>query len=305
MSSTIEIRKICEYCGREFVARKATTRFCSKRCSEHSYKDRLRQQHVEECQTHESSKLSNKKVEEVKSLDFLTPTQAATLIGVGRATMYRYLGSGIIPAFQFKGKTVIRRSDLEHLFDEAPTYAVRGKHSGNSSPSVEEWYTTKEIIEKFGVSNSWVFEAGKKEGIPKVMKFGRTYWSKSHCDRVFAKKEADPEIIEWYTAAEMREKFCMTDSAIWNFVSKKAIPKKKEGGVTYYSKRDVDIAKRLDVPDPTAGWYTYAEAMEKYGLTHDQVCHYLKTYKIKKVKIGKFTKFSREEFDNLLAPPIL
>ena len=97
----------------------------------------------------------------------------------------------------------------------------------------------------------------------------------------------------------------MTDSAVWNFVSKNAIPKKKESGKTFYSRRHVDIAKGMDVPDFTEGWYTYAEAMEKYGLTHDQVCHYLKTYKIKKVKTGKYTKFSREEFDNLLAPPIL
>ena len=45
--------------------------------------------------------------------------------------------------------------------------------------------------------------------------------------------------------------------------------------------------------------------MEKYALTHDQVCHYLKAYNITKVKVGKFTKFSREEFDRLLSPPIL
>lgn len=300
--SKFRITKKCEWCGNEFQAQKATTKYCCKRCAEHAYKERMRIERVKLTQSSIARQDHERAMAPVADKEYLTPKEAAALLGVERTTIYRYLWNGQLTGLKLKGKTFIRRSDIEKKFEEAPAYT---RHTRSSSPSVEEWYTTKEIMEKFGVSNSWVFEAGKKEGIPKVMKFGRTYWSKSHCDRVFAKKEANPEITEWYTAAEMKEKFGMTDSAIWNFVSKKAIPKKKEGGVTYYSKRHVDLAKGLDVPDVTAGWYTYAEAMEKYGLTHDQVCHYLKTYKIKKVKIGKFTKFSREEFDNLLAPPIL
>ena len=35
----------------------------------------------------------------------------------------------------------------------------------------------------------------------------------------------------------------MTLSAIYTFVSKNAIPKKKEGIMVYYSKKHVDIAK--------------------------------------------------------------
>ena len=38
MSSTIEITKTCEWCGNKFIARKCTTRYCSKRCAEHAYK---------------------------------------------------------------------------------------------------------------------------------------------------------------------------------------------------------------------------------------------------------------------------
>ena len=38
MSSTIEINKICEWCGKEFIAHKSSTRFCSHRCSGLSYK---------------------------------------------------------------------------------------------------------------------------------------------------------------------------------------------------------------------------------------------------------------------------
>lgn len=38
MSSTTGITKTCEWCGNKFIARKCTTRYCSKRCTEHDYK---------------------------------------------------------------------------------------------------------------------------------------------------------------------------------------------------------------------------------------------------------------------------
>ena len=46
MSSNIKIEKICEWCGNKFTAQTTVTRFCSKRCSEHSYKERMRQRKI-------------------------------------------------------------------------------------------------------------------------------------------------------------------------------------------------------------------------------------------------------------------
>lgn len=42
MSSNIKVERICEWCGKKFIAQTTVTRFCSKRCAEHSYKERLR-----------------------------------------------------------------------------------------------------------------------------------------------------------------------------------------------------------------------------------------------------------------------
>ena len=49
MSSTIEISKICGWCGKEFIARKCSTKYCCKRCSEHAYKAEKRKEHVARC----------------------------------------------------------------------------------------------------------------------------------------------------------------------------------------------------------------------------------------------------------------
>ena len=65
---------------------------------------------------------------------------------------------------------------------------------------------------------------------------------------------------------DMQEKFGMTLTAIYSFVSKNAIPKKKAGIMVYYSKKHVDIAKGLIAPEEPK-YYTIAEAMERFNLT--------------------------------------
>lgn len=67
MSSTIEITKICEFCGKTFVARKCSTRYCCKRCAEHAYKQQKRNQHVAEHQ----QKAETRTIEDIAEREFL------------------------------------------------------------------------------------------------------------------------------------------------------------------------------------------------------------------------------------------
>ena len=134
----------------------------------------------------------------------------------------------------------------------------------------------------------------QEHNIPRTFHRGKTYWSKKHIDDYFAKKAPDPEIKEWYSTQNMQEKFGMTLTAIYSFVSKNAIPKKKVGIMVYYSKKHVDIAKGLIVPEEPK-YYTIAEAMERFNLTRDQLYHYVKYHNIPRIKVGKYTKILRAE----------
>ena len=49
---------------------------------------------------------------------------------------------------------------------------------------IEEFYATKEIIEKFGISNSWLFKMAKERNIPKTVVRGKTLWGRKHIDNV-------------------------------------------------------------------------------------------------------------------------
>ena len=92
------------------------------------------------------------------------------------------------------------------------------KRQPRDAISITELYTTAEIKEKFGVKESWIYEIAKEHNIPRTFNRGRTYWSKKHIDSYFAKKAPDACIIEWYSVAEVQEKFGMTLSAIYTLV---------------------------------------------------------------------------------------
>lgn len=231
--------------------------------------------------------------------DFFTPSEAAKYIGISRATFYRYLETNLIKSVQLKRKTIIRKRDIESLFDNASPYK---KHLPRSKQSITDFYTTAEIKEKFGVKESWIYEIAKEHNIPRTFNRGRTYWSKNHIDSYFAKKAPDASITEWYSVAELQEKFGMTLSAIYTFVYKNVIPKRKEGKMVYYSKKHFDIAKGIATPEEPQ-YYTIPEAMEKYNLTRDQLYHYVKYHNITRIKVGKYTKILRSELDKFFEPP--
>ena len=296
MASNIDIQKKCEWCGKLFIAHKTSTRCCSHRCANLAYKERTRQKRVIEFQT-----MVNQQIEKEDCIDkdFFTPSEAAKYIGISRATFYRYLETNLIKSVQLKRKTIIRKRDIEALFDNASPYK---KHLPRSKQSITDFYTTAEIKEKFGVKESWIYEIAKEHNIPCTFNRGRTYWSKKHIDSYFAKKAPDASITEWYSVAELQEKFGMTLSAIYTFVYKNVIPKRKEGKMVYYSKKHFDIAKGIATPEEPQ-YYTIPEAMEKYNLTRDQLYHYVKYHNITRIKVGKYTKILRSELDKFFEPP--
>lgn len=232
--------------------------------------------------------------------EYLTPSEVAELLNIGRTSIYRYIRNGTIKVIRFERKTLVRRADMENMTDYLSP--ENEKTPTKEKSPITDFYTTAEVKEKYHVNESWIFVVAKKNNIPRTFNRGKTYWSKKHIDAYFAKKAPNPDITEWYSTQEMQEKFGMTLSAIYCFVSKNAIPKKKEGIMVYYSKKHVDIVKGITAPEEPQ-YYTVAEAMEKFNLTRDQLYHYAKYHNIPKVKKGKYTLISKPELDRLLAAP--
>ena len=298
-TSKTKIKKVCEYCGTVFYAQKLTTRFCSHRCNNLAYKERVRQKRIQEVETKVQTVISEQPISDFKDKEYLSFKEAATLLGLSKQAIYKMVYAGKLRAFRVSSRlSFIRKGDIDRMLEARP---YEQRHPKDTMP-ITDFYTTAEVKEKFNVAESWIFAIAKKNNIPRTFNRGKTYWSKKHIDAYFAKKAPNPDITEWYSTQEIQEKFGMTLSAVYCFVSKNAIPKKKEGIMVYYSKKHVDIAKGMTAPEEPK-YYTVPEALEKFNLTRDQLYHYATYHNIPKVKKGKYTLISKSELDKLLAAP--
>ena len=298
-TSSIRITKICQWCGVEFEAQKVSTKYCSHRCANLAYKQAVRDKRVKQAEAETLSIKLEKPIENVKDKEYLSFAQAGKLLGLSRQAVYNMVKAGNLKASKISSRlSFIRRADIDAMLENRPYKTL---HPKDTVP-ITDFYTTAEIKEKFGVKESWIYEIAKEHNIPRTFNRGRTYWSKKHIDSYFAKKAPDASITEWYSVAELQEKFGMTLSAIYTFVYKNVIPKRKEGKMVYYSKKHFDIAKGIATPE-VPQYYTIPEAMEKYNLTRDQLYHYVKYHNITRIKVGKYTKILRSELDKFFEPP--
>ena len=294
-TSKFRVLRTCEFCGKEFYAQKVTTRFCSRRCNELAYKQRRRQRQITEAE----ARVLQKPIEEVGNKEFLSLQDTSVLFGITKRSVYNLIYNGVLQAFKLSSRmTLIRRADIERIF-ESHVYTKKVKPERKP---ITEFYTTAEIKEKFGVSESWVFKIGKEKNIPKILHHGKTYWSKQHVEKHFSKHIENNAIVEWYSVQEMMEKFNMTTSAVYCFVSKFGIPKKKVKSSVFYSKQHVDTAKGINEP-PKEEFYTMKEAVEHFGMTEDQIYKYAKKAKVSKHMEGRIVLMNKQELDAALAPP--
>ncbi|WP_301207864.1 AlpA family transcriptional regulator, partial [uncultured Duncaniella sp.] len=229
-TSKMKIKKVCEWCGTTFYAQKLTTRFCSHRCNNLAYKEAVRQKRIQEVETKVQTVISEHPISDFKDKEYLSFKEVATLLGLSKQAIYKMVYAGKLQAFRISSRlSFIRKGDIDRMLEARPYEQRQPK----DTIPITDFYTTAEVKEKYHVNESWIFVVAKKNNIPRTFNRGKTYWSKKHIDAYFAKKAPNPDITEWYSTQEMQEKFGMTLSAIYCFVSKNAIPKKKEGIMVY------------------------------------------------------------------------
>ena len=234
-ASKIEIHKVCEYCGKVFVAWKSTTRFCSKTCNSRDCKQRRREQRVAFIE----KKTNARPFENIKDKAILSPKEVAVLLGLSTRNVYNLIDKGLLKASHLSTRiTIIKRKDIDVMLDDN-----QEKRKRKSSQPITDFYTTSEILQKYCINESGLYKIAKSENFPKVFQRGKYYWSKKHIDAYFAKKAVDESITEWYSVADMKENFNMTATAVYTFVSNFKIPQKRIKKEVLYSKCHVDICR--------------------------------------------------------------
>lgn len=290
----MKIQKRCLWCGKSFIAHKMTTLYCSHSCNGKAYKERINKEKLAEYIEKEDLQplpstgcLGNK--------DFLSPTEVAILLGVSRATIYRYMASGLIRALQLKARTIIRRLDVEKMFNEAPAY--RKRSYGRKEATI--YYTINEITEKYKIMKKTIYRRCERFGIQKISEGGRVYYNKAAIDKHFAELIEEINYDDYYTPEQIMEKYKMTRAAVTTYAMRHNVPRINRHHSVFYSKVHIDRLKESST-EVSPEYYTFKEIQEKYGLKKINISYYVNKYDIDRCKKGSKTLVSRIEFDRII-----
>lgn len=292
--SKIVVKKVCQFCGKEFIAHKLNTMYCSHKCSQRSYKVRLREQKLEKV-------LQKENLPPVTSTtlkkEYLSCDDVADLMGVSSTTVYRYCITGKIKCIKMNRKIFIRKVDIDALFQTDMPYQV----TRIQAKPITEYYTVEEIVEKYNVSRDTIFKYASSKNIPRLKQGNKTLFSKSHIDRRFSLYSPDPDISEWYSVDEICEKFQMSIQAVYGCASNHIIPRMKSKGKCYYSKKHIDevLASRMASSEITA-WYSMEDINKIYGLDPRYVSGLIYKNPIPKIRRGNKGYYSKTHFDELM-----
>ena len=288
--------KVCEFCGTDFEAQKVTTKYCSHTCSSRAYKERKRGERKEIVEREVMVSQRNQFSEGIKDAIMVSVAGAAKNMGVSRQTVYNLINSGVLKATRLSDRLCfITMKDIDDMILSNRVSEYRARPPKNPIP-ITEVYTIAEIRDKYKVKDSWIFKIIRDNDIPKVLQRGKSHVSKKHIDEYFAERIPDPSITEWVTSSELMMQYGITLQNVYGFVCDNAIPKKKEGCMTYYSKEHFDRA-RNKVKQPEPEYYTMQEAMEKFDITRDALYSHIKRNNIAKIKVGKYSKVNKAELD--------
>lgn len=105
-------------------------------------------------------------------------------------------------------------------------------------------------------------------------------------------------ITDFYTTAEVKEKYHVNESWIFVVAKKNNIPRTFNRGKTYWSKKHMDayFAKKAPNPDITE-WYSTQEMQEKFSMTLSAIYCFAYKNAIPKKKEGIIVYYSKKHVD--------
>lgn len=131
-TSNFRIKKICEWCGKEFEAQKVSTRFCSHRCANFAYKRAIRTKRVQTTESQTQVQKAERIIEDIKEKEYLSFSETGRLLGLSRQAIYtinrerkikgnrRKLGN---PARIYDKKNRIHYYKLTYRWETVKTFA--------------------------------------------------------------------------------------------------------------------------------------------------------------------------------------
>jgi excisionase family DNA binding protein len=204
MTSNIRVKRVCTFCGIEFIAKTTTTRFCGQACSGRMQKEKARLLKIEQSQAETDSlrkadtpiqrsqnlvkarsapqKTIQLNFEEVNKKEHLTTQEALLLLGIGRTTLHEIVKRGDVPLYKIGRKSFFKKSELLLLFKKPEI-------KSDILPldfKKEDYFTINEVMTLFSWSTNSLKAFIKRFNIPKFKHSRFTYVPK---DKILAMKK--------------------------------------------------------------------------------------------------------------------
>ena len=308
----------CAFCGKEFICKSGSQRYCSEHCAEAAKAQRKKKQ--------QDFLKAVQPVIDIASQEYLTFSKAAILMGCSRQYVYKLVNEGKLPASRISSRMAfIRKADIEKMLAGNPYYRVlpgassnkKSSHSSSSSlssrkdknhiPEIDmrsseplEYISGEDVMATYKVKRSWLYTSAKNNQVPMCKISGKNYYSRKHMDALFGVSAEIEALTEWLTTKEAEALYSTTNESLRTHAYRRHIPTKREYGKTYYSKIHLDEIYHPDLKASNA-YYTTAEAAEKYGMTKANIGVIDKAHNITKVKVGVQNLIVKEELDRIMA----
>ena len=114
----MRILKICDYCKKDFIAKKTSSKTCSDDCAKRLYKLNLRNKkiHHEELKTEFKRKpeafIKEDQIKAIQAKENLTLKEAAVLLNISPLTLRRWILDGKVRSNKVGKKHMISKVDL-------------------------------------------------------------------------------------------------------------------------------------------------------------------------------------------------
>jgi excisionase family DNA binding protein len=189
MSSNLSIKKVCQFCNNEFIAKQLHTKYCSQGCSKKYNKAVKRNEIISSFQNVKKSKKEQKTptIELVNKKDFLSVREASVLLNMSLRTVYRLIENKELNAYNFsERKTLIRRRDIDYYFELNLNNLGINKAQIENIITPENSYSINEIIKKYNISNGALYNIIHRFGIEKKSFGKHVLVKKSDIDKIFS-----------------------------------------------------------------------------------------------------------------------
>ncbi|MFS4429367.1 helix-turn-helix domain-containing protein [Chryseobacterium sp. S90] len=197
MSSTIKIRKICQHCRLEFIAKTTVTKYCSHKCNQRAYKANARELKIQQSKTEQhipEKKFTPKQNPDSNfgfaTFEYLTVKEASVLLKCDRRTVYNMLKNGMLPSANLSiRKTRILKKDIDALFEmlEKPEQPFIFERTVVEKIPLKDCYTIGQIQKQFNISETSLKNLIKRHHIPKFQNGRFVYIPKIDIDPILNK----------------------------------------------------------------------------------------------------------------------